>query len=522
MQDIQELGDSIPLEALGKLQGIKIEVEEKGSEYVQKKYGLLYTRLKDKADILPTYTDTIESVFRYFEKNGSVQEKAEAHYYLASVYRDLQDYPMAVSHFLQAVELLESTDKFEVKLLCNAYSQLIYIYNNQSDHDAALQTALKEIALAKKHGFATATIYMDAATSYSHLEDSLHAREYCDKALDEYVKHKRARDYSVVAELCSRFAHWGDTAKATSCMQLLDEIPEQYRPYNYASARAAYAELFGTLEENIEAYEKLLEESVSPEAKMRASLSLLRLYTRKGDDEKRAYYVEQCMEYNNRSVLQERSEKIAKARGEAVYRKNMEAEQRAKEEAEHARTLAWGSLAGLVVLVAILATAYSLRIKRMMKEIIRKDAEIKTGREALEKREQILAGLNEEIRQKEETIRQRQIQMNDLMKMALMEKATEGDSEVVERFKRAGEGLYTVTKADWKALFKLIDQLYPTFAMAINTRLPRISESRVQTCYLIKTGLTNPQIINIQRLPRQTIWDRVKSIRSILGEFFTL
>ncbi|MBO7279670.1 MAG: winged helix-turn-helix domain-containing protein [Bacteroidaceae bacterium] len=39
----------------------------------------------------------------------------------------------------------------------------------------------------------------------------------------------------------------------------------------------------------------------------------------------------------------------------------------------------------------------------------------------------------------------------------------------------------------------------------------------LRVCYLVKIGLSNPEIANITGYPPQTVWDRVKKVRNTLN-----
>ncbi|MBR3916604.1 MAG: hypothetical protein IKJ49_05630, partial [Bacteroidaceae bacterium] len=104
LSDIQAMGDSCPLKAILRLDSIKPLFEEE-SEYARNKMLLLDIRLHDKAFIAHTNDSTIKAVCRFFENQGSARDKQEAYYYMGSVYRDLNDYPNAVTYFLKSIKL---------------------------------------------------------------------------------------------------------------------------------------------------------------------------------------------------------------------------------------------------------------------------------------------------------------------------------------------------------------------------------------------------------------------------------
>ena len=130
LEAIKREGDSVPETALKKLEHLSGHIKGE-SEYVQMKYDLLKIRLQDKSDIIPENDKAAKRVYDYFQDNGNDNEKAEAAYYLASVYRDLHDSPRAVQFFLQSEDLSLQCEEPDTLLLANTYSQLTGCYTDR-------------------------------------------------------------------------------------------------------------------------------------------------------------------------------------------------------------------------------------------------------------------------------------------------------------------------------------------------------------------------------------------------------
>ena len=64
--------------------------------------------------------------------------------------------------------------------------------------------------------------------------------------------------------------------------------------------------------------------------------------------------------------------------------------------------------------------------------------------------------------------------------------------------------------ADWKQLYQAVDELYPTFKDKLLKELGTFTEQQMQVCYLIRIGLSKPQIQNMTNLSRVTVWRWVK------------
>ena len=126
--------------------------------------------------------------------------------------------------------------------------------------------------------------------------------------------------------------------------------------------------------------------------------------------------------------------------------------------------------------------------------------------------------LEEKLEETEEKLKTRMIQNSTLMRMALMAKSTDSAKEVTGKFTQAAQGKEKLTYSDWKELIGAVDMLYPGFREEVNLKINRISEPMLQTCYLLKAGYSNPQIVTLMNVPKQTAWNRINKIKEALGE----
>lgn len=124
MEQIKRIGNDNPELAISMLDSLKVGVND-ASEYDRMKFELLTIRLNDKADILHTSDVQIKTLVKYFEQKGTMQEKQEVHYYAGSVYRDLDDAPRAIGHFLSSLNYGEKATLCDSLTLRNTYSNII-------------------------------------------------------------------------------------------------------------------------------------------------------------------------------------------------------------------------------------------------------------------------------------------------------------------------------------------------------------------------------------------------------------
>ena len=74
-----------------------------------------------------------------------------------------------------------------------------------------------------------------------------------------------------------------------------------------------------------------------------------------------------------------------------------------------------------------------------------------------------------------------------------------------------------MTNDIWKRLYKTVDKLYPGFNELLLTELGTFTEQQKQVCYLMRIGLSKPDIQNVTNLSRVTVWRWTKKFEWALG-----
>ena len=568
LQEIQVIGDSNPQAALKVLESISKNIEQNGNKHSKMKCALLKVRLKDKAYVTATSTDTVSMLCAYFEKEGTKQELAEAYYYLASAYRDLQDYPQAVTAFAKVNDICNPETEEEAMLCSNAYSQLSYIFVKRNFHHDATECAIKELEIMKRFKIEDPTTYMDVATSYFLEEDTLHALVYGDSAYTMIRNTgSEQKDASIIAELMWMFAVDRQFEKADTCFKILQGIPENMRPMNYSFNMGSYYVAAGKKDSASIFYKEMYDNAKTPNETEESAYFLINDCIEKEDYQSAARYIKTYIAANDtvRKILQ--SEMAAQAHGEAIYRRNMEKERKAQEQNASLKQTLSSSI--LLFALAIVAGAlfYVKRKKRAFKllsekdnqirsfkktmhslvereeeykrliaekenEIAEKDKEITKYEQENEAKQQEIAhykqvkaemekdcsALKEEISAKETELSQLHMDKNSMQKLIQMMRDSENIQENVERIRRAAAGGPEPTEREWGRFYQTIERLFPGFDAAVRSKLHRNSDSYIRTCYLMKIGLNNSEIMRLQKLPRQTVWNRVRRIQEDLGQ----
>lgn len=539
LSNIKAMGDTLPKIAMQRLDSIKPQFDNE-SEYMRNKFALLDIRLHDKAYITHTSIKPIKGVCGYFEENGTAAELQEAYYYMASVYRDLNDYPNAVTYFLKSAEIAESNSDIDGALWENAYSQLFYLYNQQLNYSSALDAATKGLDIAEKFKTVNERTYMSVSCSYHEIEDTIKTIKYADLAL-ELIEAKGIcpSNADIIAYAIGKYSVYGCREKAERCYKLLAELPEKARPFNHLTNISDYLERFVSADSAAITMSELYETTNSIESKYDAARWLTRYYVAKGEYEKATDYAIKFINANEAVIDKRNFEHTTNANNFYRYRRDKEQETAIMENAAKQRfwTLLVASISIILLLVG--AVHYYRRKNQLLGIIVNKEENIKQAKALISIREKEIEKEESEIKKKEKELatlnatnskltnqleaaendfRMLVAQNRELTKLTLMNKIAGNAKDIIEKVKKAAKGKYHLNDDEWKELLGAIDKEYPGFTNEVQAKFKKISEAQMRVCYLWKIGLTGPQIVNLTGYPRQTVRFRIKHFEEAFGK----
>ena len=458
---------------------------------------LLTCSLCGVAAPLPS-TDSAKYAVAYYEKHGTADERMQAYYNLACTYRNRHDSPRAVTNFLKAANLAERGESTDTALWMRCCSQLCYLYGAQFNYEESLHTALQGYRLAQQSGRLSAWYMMDVASAYFLLEDTVRGMPYADRAYEEIVdKRSSVQNVSILSEMLPIYSVRNQWRRADSIATMLRAIPTRLRPNDYDLTMGIYFRLRGQQDSAIAHLRKTFDDDPSMTRKSNAAALLMQLYDMQGDTLLALRYARAFMRTNDSVMVERQFEQTANARGQFLYERDREREDMLMHRSERLKqAIMLGSL-GFAILLLLGCVYHYRRKKKLLEDIIAK--------------ERI-------IRETEEALQTRTAQNRELMRHALMDHATTNAETTIRQFRKASEGRCTLTQDDWKRLFAAVDAMYPDFKDNVQERIKRLSEPTLRTCYLLKIGMTNPQIENLMDVPHQTVWYRVRKIEDAMGD----
>lgn len=553
MEQIKAVGDGDPAHALAMLDSLEITVRGE-NDYVKHKYDLLRIRLNDKAYKMPTSDILIKKLVVYFENNGSVADKQEVHHYAGSIYRDLQDTPRALEHFFKALDFARSNPReCDSVMLGNTYSNINYLEYKVQNYSEALKAALKELEINKKKKTNPTIPFFHVGSAYKALNKNEEAEVAFDSVFARIVQSKTEDLYqNLLVLLLDNYTDMRKISKAKDCMRLIKENPLEGEPSYACVAFAGYYRAIGMMDSAAIYFNRILEEGKDIYVKYDAAKLIFSMYNDAGDAKMAQRYAADFMLFSDSLDFGKRQELAATVNNAYQYHLDQKRELDLKEEKER-----YKSLSVIVFLAALLiaCVGYILNFKRKqrhLREVAALSSELqrlsdtdKKLRENIKRKEKVLAESRDslkkstreldEVKQKLQLVNQELSENNDMLKKTeeLLEQKREQNksfikllhqsefevkaADVIHAVREASKGKKEMSLAEWKQLYKAVDELYPTFHEDILKQHSSVTDKEMQVLYLIRIGLSKHQIMNLTDMARVTIWRWEKKFDWVLS-----
>ena len=548
---IKIVGDENPNKALSMLDSLEIGVRE-GSDYVKNKYDLLRIRLNDKADNLPSSDIMIKKLVGYFEDKGSILEKQEVSYYAGSIYRDLQDTPRSLEYFLKSIEYANTGGGCDSIMLRNSYSNLNDLYYKVQNFNDAVKMAQKELEIAKHIKKDGILPYLHIGTAYLALHKFEQASAAFDAAFNEIALTENISDHQTeLFYLLDDFSALNKTSAAKKCLSLIESTALDDLSGFPCMALAQYYESIGKNDSAIVCGKSVLDNDNDIYNTYDASKLLYRIYSKMGDVNHASYYAGIYMQLSDSLDFGKRQELAAKVNNEFQYHLDQKKEQTLKDEKERYKSTLTIVVMAATLLMCIAYILYVRRRNKQLKEVVTLSAELqrvsnneKQLRKDIEQKERDLEKskkslaktsdelknvkrelqhVNEELSDYDEALKAKEQQLSEKIDQnktfikLLHQSELEGKAEdVIHAIRQSSKGMKDMTSSDWKHLYQAVDELYPSFKDLLLKELGNFTEQQMQVCYLMRIGLSKPQIQSMTNLSRVTIWRWVKKFDWVL------
>ena len=497
MEQIKTVGNHDPELALTMLDSLELDIRD-GGEYVRNKYDLLRIRLHDKANHLPSSDIMIKGLVAYFEDNGSIPDKQEVYYYAGSTYRDLQDTPSALENFFKSLDFaLDHPKECDPIMLRNTYSNLHYLFYMVKDYPDAQEYGLKELESCRQTKSDVVLPFNHIAATYIDMDSMRQAEAASDSAFAYIMQSGDIHKYQEsLSYLLYYYSYMEKVEKAKKCMSLMESNPLENGDYCTCMTYAFYYEALGKKDSAAIYCKKVLEDAKDTLYMYDAAKHLFTYYDELGDEHNAARYAKAYMDMSSAMDFGRRQELSATVNNQYKYHLDKKKEQQLKDEKERYKTTLIVVCLAALLLASLGVIYYIWKRNRHLKEIV---------------------ALLEENKAREQQLAEREEQNKAIIKLMHKTELEGTAEEVIEAVRQASTGKREMTAAEWKQLYCAVDELYPSFKDKLVKELGNYSEQQQQVCYLMRIGLSNPQIQNMTNLSRATVWRWVKKYEWVLA-----
>lgn len=177
--------------ALGILDSLKSEYPGLPKR-LQMRYQLIYAKGMNKGYIDFTTDSVMKQVVDYYDHFGTSNEQMLAHYLLGCTYRDMGEYPVALSCYNNAVEKADSTDSAcDCGLLTRIYQQeaSLFLHQNMPQNAKEVLGKAEKTAWLAKDTLAALIAKEHLSYVYEQLQDYNAVIDNCIKVRNLYLKY---------------------------------------------------------------------------------------------------------------------------------------------------------------------------------------------------------------------------------------------------------------------------------------------------------------------------------------------
>lgn len=533
MDQIKTVGDENPALALKMLDSIYVDARN-ASEYTIMKYDLLKIRLEDKSYIPHTSNRVIENLVKYFEDNGTIKDKQEVYYYAGSVYRDLDDTPRGIENYYKSIEAVRDKRECDSIILRNAYSNLYYLFVNVQDYNNALKMAQMEYSISKAINNTTINTMNQITNAYIDLDMNKEGLRYLNETFNLLKDKKYAKEDNFIFLVLYNYSHLKLKDKANECYNLIKKRKLKRMDAFVRNILGNYYMLIGQQDSAIACYEYIINEKKNELAMYDTSKKLFLIYSENGNKDKAIKYGAEFVRMSEKLDLAKNSELAATVNNK--YKYHLDQSRMQKMESERTMYLRIAIIIGFsAVLLTLAFVIFYMRkknitlrrqlaltdslnsVKAQMSDIkkntLLKEQQLASAQSEIAAKEQRMKEISDELQHNEQLLETTQKRLNDKMKqseqlMQMLHKAELEDSasDVVEAVRKSAEGKKKLSATEWQQLYSAVNSLYPDFKDSLMSRDGNLSEQQMQMCYLMRIGLTGPQINNVVDISRTTVW----------------
>lgn len=509
------LSSANPQFAVSMLDSMRAEMAS-APEHERMFYRLLCIKAADKAYIQHKSDTLILPLIEYYEKHGDKKLLAETYYYAGSVYRDMNDAPMALDYFQKALDVMPKDA--DLRLRSNTCYQMGELFLYQYFYDEAVKMYLEAYHYDSINKDIVAAVYCLEALGYTYnkkkLKDS--SLVYYNKACSLARKNNDKKlEKSVLWQMTSFYIEHKEYEKAKGCL-----FPLLYSDTININARYAMAsDIYMNTKQYDSAkyYCNILVETGSVYAKQNASRKLVEIYLKEGRYDEMIKSL--CLYELYRDSVNNITATESVVRMNAIYNYQIREKENLKLRIENSHRLVVIILISVFCCICILLFVFYSR--RAIQKRLRLELQIqilkRIEKERNEHSSEYIKENNKKIRLLEEQLNTANHKTKELMSQLMEQKAdllfaNEKAEREIKRRDFIAERLLNsnaykltrskleqsknITKKEWDEIDICVNDIVEVFKTRLYSLYP-ISDQEYRMCLLIRLGFGIREIASL-------------------------
>lgn len=539
--------DSV-LFALEILDSLKSEYPDFSTQ-LQMYYQLIYAKGMNKGYIDFTTDSVMKPVAEYYDDHGTSNEQMLAHYLLGCVYRDMGEYPAALSCYQDAVEKADTMD-----IVCD-YGLLTRIYQQESDlflHQNMPQNAMEVLEKAEKSAWiakdtlATLIAKENKSYVYEQLWDYNAVIDNCMKVRELYLKYGYVLEANrILGVPLKALLYTKQYAKLKWCMDMYEAKSGYFSPKSFSNAvnYSGYYYIKGmyylTLN-NDSAYVCFLKAkkySRNYKSCKDWAFGLYKLYCQKNNLDSIRSYADKAMVYVDSMGMVNEVDVMQNVASVYNYNRYKQiAQQRTNDALNKSIQIRMICVLALIIIICVsfiaLFYAKNLKNKRKLdamliddfKRIIaKKEYDLLSRKEELAKMERNNKAMTDEVLVKSKLILDLTNELDVLCEGETPNEKSfdaNGDMQnkaIVKKFMILANDKKSPSENQWKVLTKVFDDFFPSLKSSLEINKP-LTEKEYRLCMLIWLGFSPNELAILMDMSKTNVSNRRRMSVKLFGE----
>lgn len=456
------------------------------------KFALLKNKAEDKLYQTHTNDSMMKVVLEYYKKNGTLEERMEAYYQLAGVYRNKHDAPRAIACYTQAMIIGEGYPApAHREILGRIYAELAWLLDNQRNTEQALELARKKSRLYGDSDYYSLHELGAAFRHNGQRDSAIHFLKAARMALARQQHVDTAEMLTIYGSGLATGIKMGDSAAVRECYERLRNFGNDALPALALVGKSYYFE--GINEDSFRvSLEAAYRKDSIIERRMGHATRLSHYYYEKGNlKTAMAYALARDSMYGEFSKELE-YQQAANAYNRYLYERDEQQEQEMREARITAERNFFALLAFFAFCAAFGYNAY-ISSRNRNRELAETAERLTVDRDALQER--LRHSIEQSAKVKGEQLR---AQLHQLAE------------------KRQKEAVITQEMLDQVIAFVAAE--YPGFSTSIAAHRDALKNSDLMILYLRKIGMNQSETARLLGRTRSTICHRLTALAAEFGD----